>query len=111
MRRRSLDAPYQATKQPYAYRGGIRESDLQGHKVWSEVVRSLHRSRFKLEDGRCTTMRGNGVRRSPTEVREGHIWVCVGAGVLVLLKCVDLGGTWAMLAISRSSFPGEYRAP
>jgi nitrite reductase/ring-hydroxylating ferredoxin subunit len=62
---------------PYACWGGICESDLPGEKVWSEVVCSLHRWRFKLQDGWCTTMRGNAVRQSLTEVREGQIWVCV----------------------------------
>jgi nitrite reductase/ring-hydroxylating ferredoxin subunit len=42
-----------------------------------EVVCPLHRWRFKLQDGRCTTMRGSGVHRFPTEVREGRVWVLV----------------------------------
>ena len=42
-----------------------------------EVVCPLHRWRFKLEDGRCTTMRGNGVHRFPAEIREDQIWVLV----------------------------------
>jgi NAD(P)H-dependent nitrite reductase small subunit len=49
----------------------------QGWIEESEVVCPLHRWRFKLKDGRCTTMRGHGVHRFPAEVREGQVWVLV----------------------------------
>jgi nitrite reductase (NADH) small subunit len=40
-----------------------------------EVVCPLHHWRFKLSDGRCTTMRGEGVHRFRCEVREDEVWV------------------------------------
>lgn len=40
-----------------------------------EVVCPLHRWRFKLETGRCTTMRGESVHRFRCEVREDEVWV------------------------------------
>lgn len=49
----------------------------QGWVEEGEVVCPLHRWRFKLKDGRCTTIRGHGVHRFPVEVREGDVWVCV----------------------------------
>jgi NAD(P)H-dependent nitrite reductase small subunit len=42
-----------------------------------EVVCPLHHWRFKLSDGRCTTMRGQGVYRFLTEVRDHIVWVRV----------------------------------
>jgi NAD(P)H-dependent nitrite reductase small subunit len=42
-----------------------------------EVVCPLHRWRFKLKDGRCTTMRGNSVHRFPAEIRGNDVWVLV----------------------------------
>jgi NAD(P)H-dependent nitrite reductase small subunit len=41
----------------------------------AEVICPLHHWRFKLSDGRCTTMRGEGVHRFRCEVREGEVWV------------------------------------
>jgi nitrite reductase/ring-hydroxylating ferredoxin subunit len=40
-----------------------------------EVVCPLHRWRFRLSDGRCTTMRGNSVHRFRCEVRGDEVWV------------------------------------
>lgn len=40
-----------------------------------EAVCPLHRWRFKLSSGRCTTMRGESVHRFRCEVREGEVWV------------------------------------
>jgi nitrite reductase (NADH) small subunit len=40
-----------------------------------EVVCPLHRWRFRLTDGRCTTIRGEWVRRFPCEVRGDEVWV------------------------------------
>ena len=40
-----------------------------------EVVCPLHRWRFRLADGRCTTMRGNPVHRFRCEVRGDEVWV------------------------------------
>ena len=41
----------------------------------NEVVCPLHRWRFRLGDGRCTTVRGEGVHRFRCEVREDEVWV------------------------------------
>lgn len=40
-----------------------------------EVVCPLHRWRFRLSDGRCTTVRGNSVHRFRCEVRGEEVWV------------------------------------
>ena len=40
-----------------------------------EVVCPLHRWRFRLADGRCTTMRGESVHRFRCEVRGDEVWV------------------------------------
>jgi nitrite reductase/ring-hydroxylating ferredoxin subunit len=40
-----------------------------------EAVCPLHRWRFRLDDGRCTTVRGEWVRSYRSEVREGLVWV------------------------------------
>jgi nitrite reductase/ring-hydroxylating ferredoxin subunit len=42
-----------------------------------EAVCPLHRWHFRLRDGRCTTIRGESIRRVPCEVREGQLWVGV----------------------------------
>ena len=42
-----------------------------------EVVCPLHRWRFKLANGRCTTVRGMSVHRFPCEVRDGEVWVAI----------------------------------
>lgn len=42
-----------------------------------EVVCPLHRWRFRLRDGRCSTMRGEGVHRFTAEVRGDDVWVYV----------------------------------
>jgi nitrite reductase (NADH) small subunit len=49
----------------------------QGWIEEGEVVCPLHRWRFRLRDGRCTTMRGEGIHRFPAEVRDQEIWVLV----------------------------------
>ncbi len=40
-----------------------------------EVVCPLHQWRFRLADGRCTTVRGNSVHRFRCEVRGEEVWV------------------------------------
>jgi len=40
-----------------------------------DVVCPLHRWRFRLADGRCTTVRGHPVHRFRCEVRDGEVWV------------------------------------
>jgi nitrite reductase (NADH) small subunit len=40
-----------------------------------EVVCPLHRWRFRLADGRCTTVRGEGVHRFRCEVRGEDVWI------------------------------------
>ena len=42
-----------------------------------EVVCPLHRWRFRLRDGRCTTVRGESIHRFACEVRDGAVWVAV----------------------------------
>jgi nitrite reductase/ring-hydroxylating ferredoxin subunit len=41
----------------------------------SEAVCPLHRWHFRLDDGRCTTMRGEWVRAYRSEIRDGEVWV------------------------------------
>ena len=40
-----------------------------------EAVCPLHRWRFKLSSGRCTTTPGQSLHRFRCEVREGQVWV------------------------------------
>ena len=40
-----------------------------------EAVCPLHRWRFKLATGRCTTVRGESLHRFRCEVRDGAVWV------------------------------------
>jgi nitrite reductase (NADH) small subunit len=40
-----------------------------------EAVCPLHRWRFRLADGRCTTVRGEWVEAFACEVRDGVLWV------------------------------------
>jgi nitrite reductase/ring-hydroxylating ferredoxin subunit len=40
-----------------------------------EAVCPLHRWRFRLDTGRCTTVRGESVHRFRCEVREAQVWV------------------------------------
>jgi nitrite reductase/ring-hydroxylating ferredoxin subunit len=40
-----------------------------------EAVCPLHRWRFRLDSGRCTSVRGYEVARFPCEIREGAVWV------------------------------------
>lgn len=40
-----------------------------------EAVCPLHRWRFRLDTGRCTTVRGASLRAFPCEVRDGTVWV------------------------------------
>ena len=40
-----------------------------------EVVCPLHHWRFRLSDGRCTTVSGYGVHRFRCEVRGDEVWV------------------------------------
>ena len=40
-----------------------------------EAVCPLHHWRFKLETGRCTSVRGEALHRFPCEVRGEEIWV------------------------------------
>lgn len=47
----------------------------QGWVEDGEAVCPLHRWRFRLRDGRCTTIRGEGVHRFPAEVRDGELWI------------------------------------
>jgi nitrite reductase (NADH) small subunit len=42
-----------------------------------EAVCPLHRWRFKLTTGRCTTVRGESLHRFAAEIREGEVWVAV----------------------------------
>jgi nitrite reductase/ring-hydroxylating ferredoxin subunit len=42
-----------------------------------EAVCPLHRWRFKLSTGRCTTVRGESLHRFSAEVRDGEVWVAV----------------------------------
>ncbi len=49
----------------------------QGWIEEGEVVCPLHRWRFTLHDGRCSTMRGQGVHCFPVQIRQGQVWVLV----------------------------------
>lgn len=46
----------------------------QGWIEEGEAVCPLHRWQFKLETGRCTTIRGATVHRFRSEVRDGQVW-------------------------------------
>jgi nitrite reductase (NADH) small subunit len=55
------------------------ENGSMGHG-WveeGEAVCPLHRWRFRLASGRCTTVRGASLHRFACEVREGQVWVAV----------------------------------
>lgn len=43
----------------------------------AEAVCPLHRWRFRLDSGRCTSVRGESLHRFACEVREGDVWVAV----------------------------------
>ena len=43
----------------------------------AEVVCPLHHWRFRLADGRCTTIRGESVHRFRCEVRDEELWVLI----------------------------------
>src|SRR5947209_2417744 len=49
----------------------------QGWIEEGEAVCPLHRWRFRLADGRCTTIRGQGIHRFPAELRGEDVWVLV----------------------------------
>ncbi|MDX2036373.1 MAG: Rieske (2Fe-2S) protein [Isosphaeraceae bacterium] len=40
-----------------------------------EAVCPLHRWRFRLTTGRCTTMPGERISVYPCEIRDGRVWV------------------------------------
>ncbi len=40
-----------------------------------EAVCALHRWRFRLATGRCSTVRGESVHRFESEVRQGRVWI------------------------------------
>jgi NAD(P)H-dependent nitrite reductase small subunit len=42
-----------------------------------EAVCPLHRWRFRLSDGRCTSVRGEALASFSCEVRDGVVWVAV----------------------------------
>src|SRR3954462_4613063 len=42
-----------------------------------EAVCPLHRWRFRLASGRCTTMRGQSLHRFACEVRGDEVWIAV----------------------------------
>jgi nitrite reductase/ring-hydroxylating ferredoxin subunit len=43
-----------------------------------EAVCPLHRWRFKLGSGRCTTVRGVSLHRFACELRDGQVWADLG---------------------------------
>jgi nitrite reductase/ring-hydroxylating ferredoxin subunit len=49
----------------------------QGWIEGDEVVCPLHQWRFKLSDGRCATVLGQGVHRFRAEIRGDEVWVRV----------------------------------
>jgi nitrite reductase/ring-hydroxylating ferredoxin subunit len=49
----------------------------QGWVEESEIVCPLHRWRFRLRDGRCATMPGEGAHRFEAELRGDEVWVRV----------------------------------
>jgi nitrite reductase/ring-hydroxylating ferredoxin subunit len=46
----------------------------QGWIEDGEAVCPLHRWRFRLASGRCTTVRGESLHRFRCEVRDGEVW-------------------------------------
>jgi nitrite reductase/ring-hydroxylating ferredoxin subunit len=49
----------------------------QGWVEEGEAVCPLHRWRFQLRTGRCTTVRGESIHRFACEVRGDEVWVGV----------------------------------
>jgi nitrite reductase (NADH) small subunit len=47
----------------------------QGWVEEGEAVCPLHRWRFKLSTGRCTTMPGHSLHKFRCEIRAGRVWV------------------------------------
>ena len=47
----------------------------QGWVEEGEAVCPLHRWRFKLTTGRCTSMPGERLHRFRSEIRQGRVWV------------------------------------
>ncbi len=47
----------------------------QGWVEDGEAVCPLHRWRFRLSTGRCSTMPGQSLHRFRCEVRDGRVWV------------------------------------
>ena len=73
-------AVYRVGEEIYALSGRCPHANGPLGRGWiedGEVVCPLHRWRFRLSDGRCTTVRGHDVHRFICEVREGRIWVKV----------------------------------
>jgi len=71
-------AIYRVGEEVYALSGRCPHANGPLGHGWledGEVVCPLHRWRFRLSDGRCTTMHGQDVHRFACEIREGVIWV------------------------------------
>ncbi len=49
----------------------------QGWIEEGEAVCPLHMWRFRLKDGRCSTMKGASLHRFPCEIRGDKVWVAV----------------------------------
>ena len=73
-------AIYRVEDHVYVLSGRCPHANGPMGKGWieeGEAVCPLHRWRFKLATGRCTTVRGEGLHRFASEVRDGEVWVAV----------------------------------
>ena len=73
-------AVYRHEGLPYALLGRCPHANGPMGSGWveeGEAVCPLHRWRFKLATGRCTTARGESLHPFACEVRDGAVWVAV----------------------------------
>lgn len=73
-------AIYREGEEVHAFLGRCPHANGPMGRGWieeGEAVCPLHRWRFKLSTGRCTTVRGESLHRFASEVREGEVWVAV----------------------------------
>lgn len=73
-------AVYRAGEDVFALSGRCPHANGPMGLGWieeGEAVCPLHRWRFKLTTGRCTTVRGESLHRFAAEVRDGEVWVAV----------------------------------
>lgn len=73
-------AIYRVDGQVYALSGRCPHANGPMGLGWieeGEAVCPLHRWRFRLKTGRCSTVRGESIPVYPCELRAGRVWVGV----------------------------------